>query len=127
MGISAFGRVGDCIRAISLLETMRNDGVAANVVTFNAAIHACAGAKEWERAVALLVAMPSADVKPDKLSFNSCISACAKAGQWERAVSLLVAMRSAGLQPDVADALTHVQRSPATPNATKTYHVDVGS
>ena len=79
----------------------------AQVVSYNAAAHACVGggaagdhvgAEQREEGCSLvldLMAEMRADcVSPDVFTFSTAITACGRAGQWERALSLLEEMEA---------------------------------
>ena len=90
MGISAYARLKDWRKALSLLEDMRPAGIEPNEYSYSAAISACAkSGGEWKRALLLLDEMRAAGVNPSVVSFSAAISACAKGGQWQRALQLL--------------------------------------
>ena len=59
-----------------------------NVITYNAAIHACERRGLWERALDLLESLCLV-VQPQSTSLNSAMSACEKGQQWEAALFLL--------------------------------------
>ena len=52
----------DVWRGLGLLKAMPAAGVAADVVSYNAAISACEKGQQWQRALGLLEAMPAAGV-----------------------------------------------------------------
>ena len=99
--ITGHANQGQWERALALMDEMPANGVAPNVVVYNAAISACEKGGQWERALALLDEMPARGVTPDVISYSAAISACEKGGQWERALALLDEMPAHGVTPDV--------------------------
>ncbi len=77
-------------------------GLAPGLVSYGAAIHACATCGEGDAAVALLREMPIVGITPDARSYTSAISACGRAGQVERAVGLFreIGLLRVGFRPD---------------------------
>jgi len=43
---------------------MRAGGVSPNLITFNAAISACAKAAQWQQALNLLIEIPATGIRP---------------------------------------------------------------
>ena len=74
MAISAFGRARDWRRALALLDEMRAAGVAPNVISFNAAIQACAAADQPAAALSLFDE-GFESCGPDLVMFNAVLDA----------------------------------------------------
>ncbi|CAJ1450167.1 unnamed protein product [Effrenium voratum] len=75
--------------------------VQRNVVTFNAAIAACASAGEWQQATAVLASMKGHRCIPNIISHSSAVSACEKCGDWVNALRHFDHLASANLTPSV--------------------------
>lgn len=119
--VDACGKAGRQREALALLGNMREDGVQADTVVYNAAIHACSVATDWEAALQLLQEMKdgvaaaasaganadtgaagpdgrgttsaAAAPPPDVVSYSSAITACARAERVDEALSLLSELR----------------------------------
>ena len=89
-----------------MLDEMRSRGPEPSVVSYNAAISACAKGSEWEKALALWDEMERRGVAPDEASYSAAISACEKGGQWQRALLLLAELQTTGGGLD-ASAITY--------------------
>ena len=98
--VIAWGRAKDSHRAVSILETMRSDGLSPDCKTYSAAMSACEKVGKWENALELFREMQSHGIHPDAISYSAAIAACDKGHQWERALTLLDEMPSAGVEPD---------------------------
>ena len=107
--ITGHANQGQWERALALMDEMPANGVAPNVVVYNAAISACEKGGQWERALALLDEMPARGVTPEVVSYNAAISACEKGGQWERALALLDVMPARGVMPGVITYNTAIE------------------
>ena len=83
-------------------------GAEPDVISYNAAISACAKGLQWERALSLLDEMQARGLEPNVISFNAAISACKNAGRSERARSLLEEIPRRGLKPDVISFNTFI-------------------
>jgi len=126
--ISAWTRVRRPDRALALFDRMRSEksptadganhslssSIEPTLITFNAAIAACAKASNADRALELLDEVRAAGMEPDAYTYNATISACAKGGRWELALELFSTMRDLErIEPDVftyAAALTACDR-----------------
>jgi hypothetical protein len=69
------------------------------VITYTAAISACAKDVQWQQAIGAL-SMQTADLKPVVFTYTATTSACAQNGQWLQALGLL-AMQTSDLLPVV--------------------------
>lgn len=82
---------------------------AADVVSFNAAIEACARAGRWRKGVALLRSMRAAGIRPDVRTYAAVLACFRAGGQWESALELLEKMEDFGFsnggREDVSDEL----------------------
>eukprot|EP00978_Attheya_sp_CCMP212_P023673 scaffold72985_cov52-Attheya_sp.AAC.4 len=67
------------IDAIRLLDEMRKETGAADVVAYTAAITGCAGAGEWIKAFQLLDLMRKENIEPNVVTYSAVIDACATA------------------------------------------------
>ena len=65
----------------------RAAGARANLLTYNSALTAMAGAGRWRHALLLLAEMKEARVKPTLISCNLALSACAKASERDPAAA----------------------------------------
>ncbi|CAE8636623.1 unnamed protein product [Polarella glacialis] len=80
--------------ALALLQDMRNQQVAWDVVAVSAAISACEKGLQWQRALWLLLEdLPRAGLAPNVVACNAALSACEKCGRWNWALQLLTDMR----------------------------------
>ena len=66
--------------------------VAADTISYNAAISACEKGGQWEHALDLLRAMCEERVWPDTTSYNAAMSAREKGKHWEETLHLLQKM-----------------------------------
>eukprot|EP00435_Cladocopium_sp_Y103_P074729 s7_g50.t2 len=87
-----------------LLQQMRLT-MKPNIVSYGAAIDACAKAGRWEEASRLLDEpwlneMILAGLTPNMASCNAALCAAKAAGHWQEAAELLEKMQSLGLPPD---------------------------
>ncbi|KAL3934966.1 MAG: hypothetical protein SGARI_003163 [Bacillariaceae sp.] len=75
--------------------------IQPGVISYSAAISACAKAGKHKLAMELLREMEGKHVKPNVFSYSAAISACEKAGKHELAIELLREMETNDIQPDV--------------------------
>ena len=75
MGITAYGRVRDWRHALSLLDEMRDHGVAPDVISFSSAISACGKNGQWERALSLFHELEASQLQADKHTYNALLDA----------------------------------------------------
>lgn len=97
--------------ALELLEEMIAGGptggrsgpkIIPSVVSYNAAITACARGNKMPKALQVLSQMyPRSGIKPDLYSYGSVLSGLAKARNPQRAIRLLDEMRAAEVEPDL--------------------------
>lgn len=81
---------------------------AADSVSFNSAMEACAIPGWWEEGAALLSRMQEAGVRPDVCSYGAHLACLRAGGQWQRAHQVLEEMRTGaevnggvGVRPDL--------------------------
>ena len=72
----------------------------ANVVSYGAAISACAGSAKWELALHLLELLGEQQLKPTITTCNAAMTACEKAGQWCCALHFLGDLQGWRLRED---------------------------
>ena len=122
--IAGCSEAGEYTHAMKLIQTMRQDGIQPNVVTFSAVINACASAsanlarkREEEdrsigmeevrlpmtRALKLLEAMksPTSITKPNIVTYNAAIRACAEGLNLAGAFNLLRQLKDDELKPTI--------------------------
>jgi pentatricopeptide repeat domain-containing protein 1 len=92
---------GQWQRAAELLGRMKQEGVAPNVICYNAVLDTHAKSGQWERALGLLQDMMDDGLEPTITSFSVTIGACGRSGQSERAVDLLDVIEQHALQPNL--------------------------
>ncbi|CAI5958976.1 unnamed protein product [Closterium sp. NIES-65] len=64
-------------RSLDLLARMKREGVAANSITYNTVLHACAkGAMPWDALVDIFAKMRQDGVQPNIVTFNTLLAAC---------------------------------------------------
>lgn len=82
---------------------------SADVVSFNAAMEACAKAGRWRKGVALLPFMRATGIRPDVRTYAAVLACFRAGGQWESALELLEKMEDFGFsnggRVDVNDEL----------------------
>ena len=81
-----------------LTELSESPKSRANLLTFNAAIHACERRGLWVQALLLLQQMQNVKITPDSTSLNCILSACEKGQQWEGAIAFLPCFSTHGCQ-----------------------------
>eukprot|EP00903_Cladosiphon_okamuranus_P011015 g10404.t1 len=84
-----------------LHEEARRRG-KANVVTYSAAISACAKERRWKDALSLLAEMRRDGIEPNDYSFSAAMWACVNAGEGKRALQLFATIMDS--QPPTAAA-----------------------
>ncbi|KAL7450846.1 hypothetical protein ACHAWC_002704 [Mediolabrus comicus] len=122
--IAGCSEAGEYTHAMKLIQTMRQEGIQPNVVTFSAVINACASAsanlarkREEEdrsigmeevrlpmtRALKLLEAMksPTSTTKPNIVTYNAAIRACAEGLNLAGAFNLLRQLKDDELEPTI--------------------------
>lgn len=81
---------------------------AADSVSFNSAMEACAVSGRWQEGATLLSRMLEAGVRPDVCSYGAHLACLRAGGQWQRALEVLEEMRAGaevnggvGVRPDL--------------------------
>ena len=97
--IQEAGRYRQWWQAVQILHDMPRQGLQPDVITYSAAISACAKGQQPERALELLAEMLERGLDPNVITYNVAISACKKGQQPERALELLAEMKVEGLSP----------------------------
>eukprot|EP00929_Paragymnodinium_shiwhaense_P078514 TRINITY_DN40714_c0_g1_i1.p1 TRINITY_DN40714_c0_g1~~TRINITY_DN40714_c0_g1_i1.p1 ORF type:complete len:967 (+),score=196.11 TRINITY_DN40714_c0_g1_i1:113-3013(+) len=92
--LKSLGRQRRATVAAGLLRVLRNAGLQANVIHYNAVINGCASSGHWQLALQLLHDMPADGIPWDTIVLNAALSVCEKSGQWQPAMSLLGEARS---------------------------------
>jgi len=73
--------------ALSLLDEMKERGIAPNEVTYGVAVTACGNGGQWQRALELLDQMRSNSLRINTITYNSAIAALSKAARTESKTS----------------------------------------
>lgn len=93
------------VEVLSYLETIRQEGVKPNVVTYSSLI---SKAPYYDIAVAWLETMRAKNVKPNAVTYNTLIF---KAPDFETAEALLAEMRSEAIEPNVITYSTLISKT----------------
>ena len=82
-------------KALSLLCAMKADGskIKPNVITYNAAIRACAEAFDMDQAFALFEDLKKQGLEPSVVTYGSLMTACERVGNLEAASKVMRTMR----------------------------------
>ncbi|OLP86367.1 Pentatricopeptide repeat-containing protein, chloroplastic [Symbiodinium microadriaticum] len=80
------------LSALQLLTRMPATSLQGNVVTYSAALAACADAVQWHAACQLFWDMASASVEANTVVFGAATGAFAAADDWKLAISMLSTM-----------------------------------
>lgn len=80
---------------------------SADVVSFNAAMEACARAGRWQKGVALLPFMRAAGIRPDIRTYAAVLACFRVGGQWESALELLEKMEDVGFSNGGREDVSH--------------------
>ncbi|MDD9950752.1 MAG: hypothetical protein OXT67_04210 [Zetaproteobacteria bacterium] len=76
-----------------MLQKIHQHGIRPDVIAYNAAISACAEARDKDTALTLLHQMQQHNISPDAISYNGVICACAKISDAHTALTLLRQMQ----------------------------------
>jgi len=86
--------------AISLLESMSQQGVSPNIVTYSAIIKGYCQEGRLDVAFQVLETMKqSKHLRPDELVYNTLMDGCARQNQYSRGIAVLKEMEKAGVPP----------------------------
>jgi pentatricopeptide repeat protein len=87
--------VGPKEKALSLLRTMTagESKIKPNVITYNAAIRACAEAFDMDQAFALFEDLKDQGLEPSVVTYGSLMTACERVGNLEAASKVIRTMR----------------------------------
>lgn len=82
-------------KALSLLRAMKADGskIKPNVISYNAAIRACAEAFDIKQAFALFEDLKEQGLEPSVVTYGSLMTACERVGDLEAASKVMRTMR----------------------------------
>jgi len=90
--IRAHGGLGQPARALDTFAALESSRLPLSLVSYTAAIHACATASHWPVALSLLQDARDGGLEPDTIACNAALSACERGGQWQEALLLLQEM-----------------------------------
>ncbi len=89
-------------RALHLLEVMKRQQLAPDIVTFNSLIGICARLNNFQQAFAVYDWIQERRLQPSIVTFNSLINVCARQGNASRALELYAALKAdRSLKPNV--------------------------
>eukprot|EP00438_Fugacium_kawagutii_P000811 Skav235096 [mRNA] locus=scaffold711:93979:101486:- [translate_table: standard] len=92
--ISACEKAGQWEAALSVLRSLKERRLSADVIAFNAAMSACEKGAQWQRAFCLMEDLADSKLKGTVVTYNALISACGRGGEnWELVLALLQQMR----------------------------------
>ena len=94
----ACAKGGNTEKALSLLQIVKDKGLAVDSYCYTAVIDACAKGKKWKKALELLDEMEEKGIQPTQVTYSVTISALGNGLQWERALWLLNLMRNKGMK-----------------------------
>lgn len=86
------------VQALDLLREMEKRGVAPNVITYNAALRACAEARALPRALALADELRGKGLRPTVVTHGTLMTACERVGDAIEADRVFTAMRADGVR-----------------------------
>jgi pentatricopeptide repeat protein len=87
--IRACTKGGKTVRALNLLQVIKDKKLPLDNHAYAAAIDACAKGRMWQRALELLDEMEMNGVQPNAITYSVAITACGNGGRWEKALQLL--------------------------------------
>ncbi|CAE7206962.1 unnamed protein product, partial [Symbiodinium sp. CCMP2456] len=102
--IVAYGKLGKCKEAESVMRRMEECHVKASLVSFGAMIDACAKAGLPEKAFQWHTQMLEEGLPPNVRTFTALINACAKVGDINGALGVMQSMEAVGV---LADTVTY--------------------
>lgn len=99
--VDACGRAQDLEKAFRLMKILprKFPGLKPNVPVFNAIMHACSKASDFDRMLQVFQNMKARHMKPSVVTFSTLISAYASIGDVEEALHFMSEMKSYGLKP----------------------------
>ncbi|CAM9907137.1 unnamed protein product, partial [Ascophyllum nodosum] len=108
---------------VARLHKQAKERGVANVVTYSAAINACARQKRWREALGLLYEMRRDGIKPNDYSYSAAMWACVNADQGKRALQLFDVIMDAPMDgrgfrtPSPDQRQRHLGEAPWSPEA----------
>ncbi|CAM9162008.1 unnamed protein product [Discosporangium mesarthrocarpum] len=99
--VTACDRAGDFMRAQSIIQDMRAQGIRGNLAIYNLALSMCERFGDADTPKKLLGMMREDRVTPSVVSCNRVIAAFERTGNWRDAVLVLNAMLVGGIRPTV--------------------------
>lgn len=85
---------------LQILEEMKNQGHRPDIVSYNACLTTCAGAKQWDKVLQLFKDMQEDGHKADKPTYKNALLACERLGRWEEVLELIKEMKARGMGND---------------------------
>lgn len=100
--VDACGRIGDVSRAFEIFEQLPREfpSIKPNVPVYNALIHACFKADDFERMEIALDALHRKGLQPNIVTYSTLISAYATKGRVEEVARFLNKMEESGMCPN---------------------------
>ncbi|GAA0169855.1 chaperone [Lithospermum erythrorhizon] len=99
--ISAFGKVGNYIRAEKIWKVMQRNGCSGNSITYRLLICLFVRCGQNDLALDAYHEMVHNDIEPNVDAMQAIIGACAKEGKWHLAFNVFEDMLSRGLKPNL--------------------------
>ena len=99
-GSAQEGGSGLSAHVMSLLDTMRRDGIEPDGFSFASAISCCGSEGRWEEALQLIDVMEKRGTRPNKVAYTAAIASCGRAGHVDHAMRLFRQMKEQGLSAD---------------------------
>lgn len=93
----ACSKGGNPLRALALLQVVKDKGLKLDNYVYAAVIDACAKNRDWKKALGLLEEMGESGLTPNEVTYSVTITACGNGGQWQKSMELLDEMKSNGL------------------------------
>jgi len=90
------------IKALELLEQMKNDGLEPDGFSFCSAISCCGAQGRWEESLELMKVMQEGGprLRPNKIAYTATIASCGRSGQVDHAMRLFRQMKEQGMSAD---------------------------
>mmetsp|Transcript_35202 Transcript_35202/g.74948 ORF Transcript_35202/g.74948 Transcript_35202/m.74948 type:complete len:291 (+) Transcript_35202:117-989(+) len=99
--VSGSSRASQWMEVGRLLEGMRKEDLAPDLIIYNTCLSAVAKGRCWEASLALQEQMRQQLVRPDVVSYSAIIEVHEQAHRWEDALALLGSMRNEDVEPDL--------------------------